>query len=341
MCSRTWRACEARCAARSESSVASIESRYAASGTLASTITTFPPGSRTIRSGRSLPSSVVRRHLLVEVAVRQHARQLDDALELDLAPAAADMRRPEGAVASRARCAHSAAKAAHASAPYARSRASSSVRHLAVDLLERLLERLDVPGQLRLGDLQERRAVRLVARRRTLPAPRSRPSRRTTGVRRRARRALPASCRSTTPSGARRTATRRSAPRRRPRMRARMTIGPTNARDGVGRRRDLAAVRTHRIGTIARRWPGKIALPTPRNAAGAAAAFDARPALATRSGAACSTSSRRRAWSRSRSSSASSSSPVAAAAMTSRRAMEAGGCQLKTVQAQVGNHSAA
>ena len=36
-----------------------------------------------------------RRHLLVEVAVRQHARQLDDALELDLPPPATDVRRSE------------------------------------------------------------------------------------------------------------------------------------------------------------------------------------------------------------------------------------------------------
>ena len=45
------------------------------------------PGRRTTRSGRSRP--VVAGRLLVEVAVRRHAGQLDDAPELHLAPAPA------------------------------------------------------------------------------------------------------------------------------------------------------------------------------------------------------------------------------------------------------------
>ena len=56
----------------------------------------LPPGSLTTRSGRSRrPSSSRSLGLLDEVAVREHARHLDDALELHLAPAAADVRRAE------------------------------------------------------------------------------------------------------------------------------------------------------------------------------------------------------------------------------------------------------
>ena len=99
-----------------------------------------------------------RRHLLVEVAVGQHPRQLDDSLELDLAPATADMR-----------CAERRRERGGALAQLRELLAERAVRsfpcelerpYLAVDLLQRLLERTDVARQLRLGDLQERRAVR-------------------------------------------------------------------------------------------------------------------------------------------------------------------------------------
>ena len=63
------------------------------SGAFASTTTVLPPGSRTMRSGRSRPSSPSR-GLLHEVAVVEHARHLDDPPKLDLAPAAAHVRRP-------------------------------------------------------------------------------------------------------------------------------------------------------------------------------------------------------------------------------------------------------
>ena len=83
-------------AARSVVVGASQASRYAASGTFASTTTCLPPGSRTTRSGRSSgPRPSSRSSLLVEVAVGQHPAALDDALELHLAPATAHVRRPE------------------------------------------------------------------------------------------------------------------------------------------------------------------------------------------------------------------------------------------------------
>ena len=62
---------------------------------MASTTTVLPPGSRTIRSGRSRPSSDSTAGLLLEVAVVEHAGHLHHPAELDLAPAAAHLRRPE------------------------------------------------------------------------------------------------------------------------------------------------------------------------------------------------------------------------------------------------------
>ena len=96
MCSRTRRACRTRCSRRVSSSSASAASRYASSGAFESTTRFLPPGSFTTRSGRrSRPSSSRLARLLDEVAVREHPRQLDHALELHLAPAAADVRRAE------------------------------------------------------------------------------------------------------------------------------------------------------------------------------------------------------------------------------------------------------
>ena len=219
---------------RSASSVASIESRYAARGTLASTITTFPPGRRTIRSGRSLPSSRGRRHLLVEVAVRQHSGQLDDALELDLPqrPRTCGVRR---AVASDAVRSLSLRELLTERA--IRSLARQLERpHLAVHLLERILQRPDVAGQLGLGDLQERTNCLPGTRRRTrLDRGHDLLVERPALVVGSAR--VPASSRlEPTPKRLRGVQPHSDAPRRRPSMRARMTIGPTNARDGVGRR---------------------------------------------------------------------------------------------------------
>ena len=58
MCSRVWRPWRARCSSRCSSELASSADRYASSGTLESTTTSLPPGSRTSMSGRSAPSSV-------------------------------------------------------------------------------------------------------------------------------------------------------------------------------------------------------------------------------------------------------------------------------------------
>ena len=53
----------------------------------------LPPGSFTTRSGRSRrPSSSRALSCVREVAVVEHAGELDDALQLHLAPAAADVR---------------------------------------------------------------------------------------------------------------------------------------------------------------------------------------------------------------------------------------------------------
>ena len=93
---RTARACAASSRSDSRPSPRSIASSQAANGTLASTGMVRPPDSRTTRSGRAIdrPAERSRRHahLGVEVAVLGHPGQLDDALQLDLAPAAADLR---------------------------------------------------------------------------------------------------------------------------------------------------------------------------------------------------------------------------------------------------------
>ena len=74
----------------SSSSVSSSASSSACSGAFASTTTWRPPGSFTTRSGRSEPSvAVARGRLLEEVAVLEHARRLDGAAKLHLAPAPA------------------------------------------------------------------------------------------------------------------------------------------------------------------------------------------------------------------------------------------------------------
>ena len=91
MCSRTWRAWSTG-APRASRRRPSIDSRYATSGAFASTTICLPPGSLTIRSGRNRPSAGRRGLLLEEVAVIEHARELDDALELQLAPVAAHVR---------------------------------------------------------------------------------------------------------------------------------------------------------------------------------------------------------------------------------------------------------
>ena len=98
--------------------------------------------------------------LLVEVAVGQHAGKLDDALELNLPPASPDVRRPQR---GRKRCG-ALAQLRQLSPERAVRPLSRQLQRadLAVDLLERLLQRPDVARQLRFGDLEERRAVRLI-----------------------------------------------------------------------------------------------------------------------------------------------------------------------------------
>jgi hypothetical protein len=55
----------------------------------------LPSGRRTIRSGRCRPASDHSPRLLVEVAAVEHARKLDDAPQLHLAPAPAHRRRAQ------------------------------------------------------------------------------------------------------------------------------------------------------------------------------------------------------------------------------------------------------
>src|SRR5713101_3884620 len=86
MCSRTCFACRASAAVRSSSLAAATDSRYAASGTFASTIMSRPPGRWTIMSGAQTPLLSLDRDLLDVIAVLHHPRQLDDPVERDLAP---------------------------------------------------------------------------------------------------------------------------------------------------------------------------------------------------------------------------------------------------------------
>ena len=129
----------------------SSASRYAPSGALASTTMFRPPGSRTTMSGRRRPSSPVDRDLLLEVAVLEHARQLDHPPELDLPPAAAHRRRLERAhQACRSRRAASPASSAdrlHLLADGAVGGAALALHraHLLVHLLQRGAHRRDHP----------------------------------------------------------------------------------------------------------------------------------------------------------------------------------------------------
>ncbi len=105
--------------------------------------------------GPKAPALVVgRRHLRLEVAVLDHARELDDALQLDLAPLAAHVRRPQrgdqvaGALGQRGDLLLERAVVLAA-------RLLERLR-LEVDLLERLLDRLD---ELLDGELARRQVL--------------------------------------------------------------------------------------------------------------------------------------------------------------------------------------
>ena len=301
MCSLTWRAWDSRCRARSMSSVASHASRYAASGTLASTITFLPPGRRTFM--RPQPA-VVRGggHLLVEVAVRQHPSELDDALQLDLAPATAHVRRPQRRDKRRG-----------ALAQLRELLAQRSLRPLAASSSVCTWPRpspatpsaADVPCQLRLGDLEEGRAVGLVrigSAERTAFMTFSSKERRfhvefrwsppvRPGVRQPALRlgAEP-----------RRAILDVKAPSVRPRTRAEENHGRRTEERG---RTDNRQVRSSADGQEDRapNWPKRPQAPQQRSTSS--------PDVIPRRSGGCSTSSPRPAWSRSRSSSGSPSSP--------------------------------
>ena len=83
-------------ASRVWSSVASCASRYASSGTFASTTTVRPPGSRTSRSGRMRPLSLSVVDCSSKSQVLEHAGHLDHAPQLHLAPPPAHGRRAQG-----------------------------------------------------------------------------------------------------------------------------------------------------------------------------------------------------------------------------------------------------
>ena len=127
----------------------SSDSRYAWPAHFASTTTVFEPGSLHDEIGPE-PAVVGRDVVLrLEVAVLEHPRHLDDAAQLDLAPAAADVR----PVAERAdEVPGLAAQILLALGEHANLRRQIRVRprarelellQLAVDLRERLLDRRD------------------------------------------------------------------------------------------------------------------------------------------------------------------------------------------------------
>ena len=84
-----------RGAPRVSSSGALTASRYAVSGTLASTTRDRSAGSRTIMSGRMRTPLDFARFLFQKIAVLHHAGQLCDAAQRDFAPAAAGLRRTQ------------------------------------------------------------------------------------------------------------------------------------------------------------------------------------------------------------------------------------------------------
>ena len=95
--------------------------------------------------------------LLVEVAALQHARHLDDAPELELAPSAADRRRAQRArqrVADEPRATICSDRRAYDSI---RSRSTSPSR--CVDSLQRVGDRLPVGLERRLREIEEGRAI--------------------------------------------------------------------------------------------------------------------------------------------------------------------------------------
>ena len=96
MWSRTSRAWRARCARRDVSSSAASGVEVGLERRLRVDDDALAAGQLDDEVGPEQPSLVVAlARLLDEVAVREHAGQLDDALELHLAPAAADVRRAQ------------------------------------------------------------------------------------------------------------------------------------------------------------------------------------------------------------------------------------------------------
>ena len=96
MWSRTWRACACTCAA-ARVLVLGLE-RVEVGGQRRLRVDDDVLAARQLDDevgAEHAPVGVGRRRLLVEVAVREHPGELDDALELDLAPAAAHVRRAE------------------------------------------------------------------------------------------------------------------------------------------------------------------------------------------------------------------------------------------------------
>ena len=270
MCSRTWRACDSRCARALGvvGRLAGVEVRRERNlrvddHDLLARETDDQVGAQPPVVGRG-------RDLLVEVAVRQHARELDDALQLNLAPASPDVRRPQRGREGRGALAQLRQLAPErAVRPLAR---ELQRPHLAVDLLERLLQRPDVPRQLGFGDLEERRAVRLVRVRR----------RRADGVDDLVVERAPLDVELRPRSGELALGNAQTARRDDPRDEGaenetedegEYDHGPTNGRD----RRRTARTPTG-MGTIARRWPRKTRAPEPSQAAARpAAALDVRP----------------------------------------------------------------
>ena len=113
-----------------------------------------------------VPVGVGGRRLLDEVAMLDHSCHLDDAAKLDLPPASPDVRcaergdevarlRPQALLVG-PKLAHSLVERSVGLLPRA-----LHALELEIHPLERVLERTDVPGEMRLGQLEEARAVRV------------------------------------------------------------------------------------------------------------------------------------------------------------------------------------
>ena len=134
--------------------------RYAASGAFASTTTFLPPGSFDDRSGRRSAPSLSRPRPATRSRSARASRDLDDPLQLHLAPPSANVRGAKGRdevpgpraqlLLPVSKCAELLPERAVRLLPRLLERTN-----VAVDLLERLLQRADVALELRLGELEE------------------------------------------------------------------------------------------------------------------------------------------------------------------------------------------